>query len=109
MNLEEAKFTAGPYVEKIAMFQTAQEIRGFLASEGIQARMGCPHSCAIAEYVHKASGVEVSVGKAVFVGHVPVYENVVDGDDLILRNSGAMEDFILNFDTGLYPELVAAE
>lgn len=107
MDFEDIKLAVTPYLEKLAGFETAEQIRSFMVNEEVKAIRRRSDSCAVAEYVRRESGQKVSVrGGAV---HTPCRLLSVttheDGEE-IKRNTPAMREFILNFDNGDYPELV---
>lgn len=120
MDLEDIKLTVGPYLNKLAAFDTHLEIRDFLAAEGVKAVRGRSMSCAIAKYVYQGSGQEVMVGRSMTeapVGHgddVHVYSVLNRKDQRMIvcaktvgEHTPAMTDFVRYFDQGRYPELEA--
>lgn len=97
------KVAVEPYRNKIAAFETAQEIREFLAGEGVKADFEGSTSCALAVYLSRESGCNVSVGldtMSTFSGCFKDYLRLG-------ANTHAMFNFVCNFDRGMYPELVA--
>lgn len=103
VNYEDICFAVGPYFNKLAAFRHAEDIREFLVSEGIQALKRDPYSCAIAQYVEK-SGCKVSVDGTHVLTRAT---NECVTARIIREATPAMKTFIANFDSGLYPELVA--
>lgn len=96
--------------DKIAQFQTAEEIAGYLGEQGVRAIPECGTDCAIARYMQDATGV-----KNVFVGTAQIFLNppmdtecVVDIDaaEDTYDHTPAMRDFVTRYDMGAYPELV---
>lgn len=108
MDYLELKLAVEPYLEKLNSMKTSEEIRQFMVDEGILARRGDPHSCAIAEYVYRGSGRVVSVGShAVCPVGEPVYTFGTRLEENFLSwHTTAMTEFVANFDAGDYPELV---
>jgi hypothetical protein len=100
MNYDDALFLMAPYYQKLADMQSAQEIRAFLASEGIRGVCGSTTQCPIAEYVGRRSGVPTCVGGWV----IPVSGT---GGTPRPAMTPAMLNFIREFDRGIYEELVA--
>lgn len=90
-----------PYHAKLAAFATPEEIRRFLAQEGVRGKRGSALSCPIAVYISR-SGEQAHV-TVVSVG--PAASPVVRSFD----NTDAMSNFVHRFDLRLYPELVEAE
>lgn len=101
IDFEDIRLAVTPYLEKLAGFETAEQIRDFLVVEGIKATRGNPYSCAIAEYVYRGSEVPVRVS-GVFTSSTSVLGFVTLG-----THTDAMCEFIGNFDQNYYPELVA--
>lgn len=118
-----------PYAGKLAGFTTAQEIREFLAGEGIKATPKSGRSCAIAEYVRRESGVDdvrvTGGGISAAIGTSPlalfygdgfgsryrsnIGDKYVTNYECVARNTEAMLEFIVAFDQGEYPELETTE
>lgn len=87
-----------PYVNKVSALDSAQEIRKFFVDEGIKACRNDGLSCAIAAYVRRGSGREVVV----------TYGGIRDlRMDKMFALTEAMDDFMIHFDGGFYPELEA--
>jgi hypothetical protein len=93
-------------VGKLAGFSSAQEVREFLASEGVKATPKKSDSCAIAHYLHRETEQIVSVHR----GGVTVWEETLPFNfnrTQVAQHTAAMLDFINHFDHGDYPELIA--
>lgn len=109
---EDVRMAVLPYLNKLADFDTAEAIREFLVGENIQSSTGATR-CAIAEYVRRGSGEEVSVHRTTTLRRRPSSEPVSLSDwwfmepqyDRIADHSAAMKEFVENFDNHLYPEL----
>lgn len=106
---ENARLAAQPYVDKLAAFQTAQEIRDFLVDEEIKAHPVQARACAIAMYVSRGSGEQVSVARSLGVCLAGFVEDRVGKLTEVGACTPAMREFIANFDNGRYPELMAEE
>lgn len=85
-----------PYLQKLAAFHSASDIKDFLVSEKIFARQAHPNHCAIAAYLHRGSGQPV---------HVSSRSTAICGWNSFFNHTTAMRAFIRNFDEGEYPEL----
>lgn len=119
MDLAESRMVVEPYFEKLTAFESADQIRDFLVAEGIKANKGRSTSCAIAEYVHCNSGERVHIGTdrlgifhdggdIAFWTADPSADSLVSTAYSVVRDhTAAMIAFIINFDLGKYPELVA--
>lgn len=101
IDFEDIRLAVTPYLEKLAGFETAEQIRDFLVVEGIKATRGSTHRCAIAEYVYRGSEVPVRVS-CVFTSSASVFSSATLG-----THTDAMCEFVGNFDQNYYPELVA--
>lgn len=101
MNLEDMRLAVG----KLAGFSSAQEVREFLAGEGVKATPGNPSRCAIAHYLHRETEQTVSVHH----GGITVWEEkaLMSNSTHVAQHTEATLDFINHFDHGHYPELVA--
>lgn len=129
MTPDDIRMMVTPYLEKLAGLETSQQIADFLIHESIKARRNEPTSCAIAEYVWRNTGQEVTVdGDDVSCEHPQGetskvrYESTLKSQNALIstvvtiaeeykvisfrRHTDAMIDFIENFDEGMYPELV---
>lgn len=106
MELAEMRIAVAPYLEKLAGFETSDQIRDFLVQEGVKANRMSGNSCAIAQYVRQGSGVE-----RITTGYGSTFAWIESGDGmspkLIDMHTHAMTAFVHRFDKGLYPELVA--
>lgn len=85
-----------PYLQKLAAFGSASEIKDFLVSEKIFARPAHANHCAIAVYLHRGSGQWV---------HVSRRNTAIAGCNPFFNHTTAMKAFICYFDEGEYPEL----
>lgn len=112
--------------DKLSNFETAQEIREYLQSEGIKAIKNSRHSCALADWMKQITGVNrVVVNADISVGEKLVPKTwygemlITDGSrqkvaftseekvpEYVFPHTKATLDFIRNFDDGEYPELV---
>lgn len=97
------KVAVEPYRNKVAAFETAQEIREFLAGEGVKADLEGSTSCALAVYLSRESGCNVSVGLETMSTFNDTFTDFLK----VGTHTDAMSCFVCNFDRGLYPELVA--
>lgn len=88
-----------PYVGKLAGMGSPPEIREFLAAEGVKGICKAGTNCAIANYIRERSGQDVHVSG---VGIRSRYTL-----DKEFEVTDPMRTFIVEFDEGLYPELVA--
>jgi hypothetical protein len=95
-----------PYINVLSGFETAEEIRAFLAKEGVTGRTYESESCPVAEYLRAKSGFKVTVGytKISACSTIPLLHLATLGVP-----TPAMVDFIINFDQGDYPELLVTK
>jgi hypothetical protein len=114
MNIDEIKLAVGPYVAKLAAFDTADEIRDFLVQEEIHAVRLDPKACALAAYVRRGSGQTVLVCNDMLRAIVTDIVSTPAGRRITIstaevadKPTQAMSDFIVRFDSGKYPELEA--
>lgn len=98
MSMDDITVAMEPYYAKLAALSTAEEIRDFLAAEGVRGWRRSHLACPIAAYISKGSGEPVNVdkstiGPATCLSHRPFV------------HTSAMALFIMRFDYGAYPEL----
>lgn len=98
MNEHDALRAAMPYIDKLAAFDTADEIGKFLGAEGITGRIAKSTHCVIAEYIYQGIGQRVEVQTTSLVFRSALQSEFV-------FHSDAMKEFICEFDEGGYPEL----
>lgn len=103
LQCDDIRSAVEPYLRKLADLQTADEIRDFLVTEGVQAVPGNATKCAIAEYLFQASGQVVGVTRK---STVVLADKWARG---IGKHTEAMSEFVIRFDHYQYPELVAEE
>lgn len=101
---DDIRLAAEPYFNKLAAFETAGEIRTFLAAENVKADQKSPTSCPIATYVGQDRPGRLMVFRRSVCAHVA--PTVVEHG---WSTTPAMRMFIANFDEGIYPELIAGE
>lgn len=88
--------------DKLAGFETPDEIADYLKHEGIKACPGESDRCAIAVWAQKTVGTN-----DIRVSRFEMWKGTWGGVNLnILGHTPAMELFTERFDCGLYPELV---
>ena len=95
--------------DKIAQFQTADEIAVYLGEHGVKALPECGTDCAIARYMQDITGVRnVFVGTASIFLNPPMDTGIVDLDasEDVYEHTSAMREFVNRYDIGAYPELV---
>lgn len=124
MNLIDIRSSVEPYLAKLAACTTSDEIKDFLVAEGVQGIQSRLLSCPIARYVSSGSEQCVVVTEeALFVTNesgIEQIEQLTSAQEGAIaslaipglepfRHTAAMEEFILKFDCGYYPELVANE
>src|ERR1700744_2575197 len=106
--LADTRAAFDPYFNKIAAFETADQIRDFLVTEGVKARRELSTSCALAQYMRR-SELNVHVyGDA-------THARAADSDGtwrepcwIKQENTKAMARFVDRFDNGHSPELEAS-
>lgn len=102
--LADTRAALEPYFNKVAAFETADEIRDFLVTEGVKAHRQMSNSCALAQYMSRS---ELNVH--VFGDNTTAMVIGCDawGNPGWVRqvNTTAMEQFVYRFDNGQYPEL----
>lgn len=85
--------------DKLAQFQTADEIANYLRNEGIQGGRNLAFRCPIANYMRTHTGRK----------HGVTQDDVdMDTGDLYYKreNTPAIKEFIVRFDQGLYEDLI---
>lgn len=89
--------------DKLAQFETANEIAEYLKDCGIKANKREPNSCAISMWMNQQTGLLIRTGT--FWTRVTADErgNVTLAKEYL---TDAMTDFVIKFDKGKYPELV---
>lgn len=86
--------------DKLAQFETAEEIATFLRGYGIKAYRRKSTTCAVAMFLEQMTGSPVSVGpSSIGLAQKP--------GTIIVNNTKAIEQFIIRFDLGHYPDLIA--
>lgn len=97
----------GVCFDKLAGFQTADEIADYFKGEGIQGQMQIETRCPIATYFYRhTDSLFVSVGTIIelHTAH-PSYDHAQS--QWLAECTEAMNDFIQVFDEGEYPELIS--
>lgn len=95
--------------DKLAGFQTADEIAEYLQHEGIKAYQQAGDSCAISVYMNNLTGQKVFTGgQTMFLNPPSMRDGCIDLSESEDHHplSSPMKQFITNFDSGLYPDLV---
>lgn len=92
--------------DKLLQFETADEIAEFLFEQGVKGTRALSTSCAIANWMTETTGIGVAVNQ------IEMWESyngaVVNYGGLVLhRHSDAISSFVIKFDEGHYPELIA--
>lgn len=86
--------------DKLAQFETEDEIAEFLYEVGIKGRRALANSCAISEYMAQMTGRKFSTCNTIETIEEPIKT---------FRLTSAIDDFITSFDDNKYPELVDPE
>lgn len=97
--------------DKIAQFESADEIAAYLGEHGVRAVPECGTDCAIARYMQGITGVRnVFVGTHAIFLNPPIDTGLVDLDaaEDLYEHTPAMRAFVNRYDMGAYPELVQA-
>lgn len=102
--LADTRAALEPYFNKVAAFETADEIRDFLVIEGVKAHRETSTSCALALYMRRSELTVHVFGDTtnVMVIGCDAWGNP---DWVKQENTTAMEQFVHRFDNGQYPEL----
>jgi len=87
-------------IAKLSEFETPAEIRRLFGDLGIKAMRGQGRYCAIAEYAFRESGERPRVSLT-----CGFFADTQDGAFFEWAHTKAMEDFVGDFDAGMYPEL----
>lgn len=82
-------------VDKLAGFQTADEVARFLAGEGVTGVVGAVEFCPVAQWLRKTTGADRVF---VYPGELHVADHHRDTPEAVAR-------FISFFDSTAYPEL----
>lgn len=92
--------------DKIAGFQSANELAEYLRAENCQGHMQIETSCPIAIYFYRHVQQMTVVNEFVTIGnnYSMIDDSIVDG--WMKECSEVMKEFISGFDTGNYPDLI---
>lgn len=85
--------------DKLAQFDTPDDIASYLESEGIKAYRGNASFCAVSNFISNLTGQEIETTCLSVV-------NIGDSKKEFRLTTTAMSEFIRRFDNGGYPELV---
>lgn len=90
--------------DKLAQFETADDIAEYMESCGIKATRGQMRSCAVSQWMKEQTGTIIRTG----VSSITTYDVNDSYVDSFMVNS-VVADFIRNFDYGDYPQLVVEQ
>lgn len=90
--------------DKLAQFETADELAEFFQYEGIKAVQGDSNNCAISVWMKRTIENDHVFTNKFAITEYP--ENINDGASNKARTTQPMFDFIMYFDHGLYQELI---
>lgn len=96
----------GVAYDKLAQFETSQEIAEYLQSEGVKGLRASSDRCAIAVWVQDLTGQQVLVNPGGMYTLVLNDETGIMGYKEQFENTEAMYEFICMFDSGQYPDLI---
>ena len=91
--------------EKLAQFDTADEIAQYLQHLGIKGHRTSSTHCPISQFMSERTGLVVSTGSAVRTFANVEYWKALE-HNFKAPVTDAMCDFIARFDRGRYPELI---
>jgi hypothetical protein len=91
-------------VDKLAGFQTCDEIADYLRSEGIVGNVGRHDSCPVALWLGKTTGQTASVAGYIIPGIASITEDKLVNE--VIQTPQVIKDFIKKFDSRLYPDLI---
>lgn len=83
--------------DKLAQFETAEQIRQYFVAEGYKGVTCSESHCPIASFLRDQTGEDISVAPVLIMR---------GGIVNVELNTAAMQEFILNFDDEMYPELI---
>lgn len=89
---------------KLAQFQTEQELAEFLIEHNCKGNIEEPEHCPIAEYFSREAEVRAFVGET-----VDIYDKGKTRPSVTFAHTRAMRCFINRFDAGWWPELELQE
>jgi hypothetical protein len=92
--------------DKLAQFETADELADFFKYEGVKACVQDPSNCAVAQWMNMQTGEEVRVSPLYIFTSKRPWGSRNETAVINTPNTPAMTNFILNFDTASYPELL---
>ncbi len=89
----------------LTQFDYAFEIANFLEEQQVKAITADSSQCAITQWMNKATGLDsISTTQQFIFQAVPGVEY-----ELVGENTPAMQEFVRNFDRGIYPSLISIE
>lgn len=94
--------------DKLAQFQTPEQLRQFFQDEGIKGIVGHAAKCPIATWMQQTTQVrQVTVAGSVKIFNKCVVTSFGEpvSNDLKFSHTDATEGFVALFDQGAYPEL----
>lgn len=97
--------------DKLASFETAEEVRSYLASEGVKGNPSTPYDCPLSTWARETTGKPaVTCGLSTQDGGtISTWTLGENRDSISFPLTKAMNEFACNFDAGQYPELVNPE
>lgn len=102
MAVESVTPTLADLVGKLEALGSSRQIADFLQEQGTRAVRNQPQRCAVAQYVNRATGGCSSVGA---IGAFLWLNGVLPEE--VQYPGGPLNDFVIDFDCGKYPELIA--
>lgn len=92
--------------DKLASLDCADEIALFLQEQGVKAYKAEPQKCAIAQWITDSTGLD-----EIYVDSISIDHWISDSEEHQVLGSCtvAMGDFIVAFDDGKYPYLIAED
>lgn len=102
----------GVAFDKLAQFETANDLADYFASEGVQGYKGAEESCPIANWMREQTGCLVSVTGDGISRYNEDEEEFIESHYEVWLNENfrnptdAMLNFIIEFDGGDFPQLV---
>lgn len=92
--------------DKLAQFETADEIADFFRREGVQGEKGMSDRCPIAQWMTEQTGGPIVVSTLEMWNAGA--EDFLDNDTIHrINHTEAMTDFVDRFDSGFYSDLQA--
>lgn len=91
--------------DKLSNYKSAEDLREFFADEGIKGIIGHASMCPIATWLVDTTQIK----NVTVAGSIKFYKDMVENEVDAYPHTEATEQFVKNFDSRCYPELIKEE